>query len=596
MLLPQHNQQEPIMIESGNITSKHSLNGNMLQKQSCTASSQVPSVDEKDMDKMSKSVGEPFNQWATGVVYSGLTLKPPIMYHTVTPFRDWAIGIVFNGINIETDERKNTSQQSESNVMLDASGRSEKSVDFSEVVTTRVSANERESKTVCFRGHDSYIQNKQRRSSTSIDVSVDMETLLMNERESTSTPKETGKHVNTVGIMNQCAGELAFNFHECNASSDVVDLPQDNSTTINIEANEPAVSRHLKWTPEQPHQLQKKPNTKMKMKKSDEGSQQNGAANTRRETLNSHDKKSHQTKTNNISRKKGDKPSANDGINISAKEGTTILTQSYTIPKITTVSVVKESQEDRVGLVFTDKRDKTILRKIMPDSPFQDTKLSIDDELLLINGHRIKNASKAAEFIKASQGTLTLTVFNGARPRESALEMMRLSDSDLKGIEFEVGTNQMVSVTRAEGRFAKSGRIKVGHIVLSIDGIVVQHRERAMEILRESVRKGLAIILVFNVHKLRWKLIRKLPNPDLIWNNAFNECAMKLLSTSGNTNKRKRVLHILGDGRCEYVADLRKSIDSKTLREIDAFASNFTAGFQNAIGELRRSTEKAIYA
>ena len=91
--------------------------------------------------------------------------------------------------------------------MLDASERSEKSV------TTRVSANKRESKTVCFRGHDSYIQNKQRRrSSTSIDVSVDMDTLLMNEvGEGTSTPKEICNNVNMMGIMNQCTGDLAFN-------------------------------------------------------------------------------------------------------------------------------------------------------------------------------------------------------------------------------------------------------------------------------------------------------------------------------------------------------------------------------------------------
>ena len=211
--MPQHNQQEPIMIEDGDITSKHSLNDNMLQKKSCTTSSQVPSVDERGTVKMSQSVDEPFNQWATGVVFSGLAPNPPIMYHTVTPFGDWAKGVVFSGINIETEKQTDANQQSESNVMLDASERSEKSVDFSEVVTTRVSANKRENKTVCFRGHDSYIQNKQRRrSSTSIDVSVDMDTLLMNEvGEGTSTPKEICNNVNMMGIMNQCTGDLAFN-------------------------------------------------------------------------------------------------------------------------------------------------------------------------------------------------------------------------------------------------------------------------------------------------------------------------------------------------------------------------------------------------
>ena len=59
------------------------------------------------------------------------------------------------------------------------------------------------------------IQNKQRRrSSTSIDVSVDMDTLLMNEvGEGTSTPKEICNNVNMMGIMNQCTGDLAFNDH-----------------------------------------------------------------------------------------------------------------------------------------------------------------------------------------------------------------------------------------------------------------------------------------------------------------------------------------------------------------------------------------------
>ena len=492
------------------------------------------------------------------------------------------------------EKKKDTNQQSESNVVLDASERSEKSV------TTRVSANKRENKTVCFRGHDSYIQNKQRRrSSTSIDVSVDMDTLLINEvGEGTSTPKESCNNVNTMGIMNQCAGDLGFNFDECNASSDLVDLPQDSSMsssphpkmmaqldTINVEGNEPYVPRQ-----KQPHQLQKKPSKQMKKKKSDKKSQPSMVDDTKSETLNSRDKKSLRIKSNIIS-KQDAKPFANDTLNISAKNSTAMLNWSYTIPTINTVSVVKEKQEDRVGLVFTDKRDKTILRKIMENSPFRDTKLSIDDELLLINGHRIKNASKAAEFIRASHGTLTVTVFNGARPRESALEMMRLSDEDLKDIQLGIDSaNQMVSITRAEGRFAKSGRIKAGHIILSIDGTVVRHRERAMEILRESVLKGLVILLVFNVHKLRWRLIRKLPNPDLIWNSAFNECAIKLPSKSGEANKRKRVLHIHDDGRCEYLAGSKESIDPKILKQVDTFASNFTTWFQHAMEELRLSS------
>jgi len=280
----------------------------------------------------------------------------------------------------------------------------------------------------------------------------------------------------------------------------------------------------------------------------------------------------------------------------------------YAIPAMATASVMKERAEDRMGMVFTEKRHKIILTNMTPKCPFRETTLAINDELLMINGHRVKSAKKAAELIKMSCGKLTLTVFKGKRPKESELEMMKLSEPDFGDIQFST-ENGMVHINRAGGRFSKSGRIKAGDICLTINGRPVKDAEMASNLIREAVVLGpvtpqmmksehddfnsgpipcgLVIMLVFSLSKARARLITKISsNLPLIWNAQYNECAIGL--PSGTV---QRILRVHNDGYCENILEPSDEIDYFLMSDIDAFASKFYSHFQYSLRQLYESMQ-----
>jgi len=268
--------------------------------------------------------------------------------------------------------------------------------------------------------------------------------------------------------------------------------------------------------------------------------------------------------------------------------------KQYHIPKIINVSVSIEerSGDDRSGLVFIDKGRRTLLSKVISTSPFINSELSVNDELLLINRHRIKNSTKASEFLKVSaqKGTLTITAFKGKRPRESGLEMLHISDSAcLKDIGF-VDINDLVHVDQVGGRFAKSGRIKAGDILMSINGITIHQSEQARGMLQDcfqSEQSKTTILLVFNLEKLRCRLIRKLElNKKFKWNTSFNECYKE-----DEVGQQRRILHIQNNGVCEIV--MEDDIDKKKILNegVEMFAKSFSSQFQIATGKLRESIQ-----
>lgn len=289
----------------------------------------------------------------------------------------------------------------------------------------------------------------------------------------------------------------------------------------------------------------------------------------------------------------------------------------YTIPRIVSASVIKERAEDKVGLVFAERRHRVTIVKMTTNCLFRGSNLNVNDEVLLINGHRIKNAQKAAEFIRESFGTLSITAFRGKRPRESVLEMMKLSESDvchdIHLFTKNEGGQTMVHIIRVGGRFSRSGRIRTGDVILAINGVPVTSAERATELLRKSSKevcrrelrrgvsdyddvpdpepgdRGLAIILVLSLSKLRCRLIKKNHLRKVAWNDAFDECAVQLPS-----GKYQRVLRIHNDGNCEDIIQSPGEVNQILLRNIQLFASTFYSQFQGAMVVLREAMQHAV--
>jgi len=519
----------------------------------------------------------------------------------------------------------------------DNSGLGDKPVDSTQIVC---SAAKGENKTVSFRTHDSFILNKSILAKSIAETSMDLGTLLEKEKDDGVPNPSEMTNFNTMDSMEKSVGDLDFNYDEsavsippqCNIQPTKNDttrlrlpgcLTSDvENPTLGAEIVATNLNEEIKETACDPdavcdgqslqrHELQSEwieGLIRSHKEKNNQRSQPDEFADTNITPFNGHDGNGHQT-TSNIPSADA-KPSESTNA---TKEGYCTRNRSlqHTIPKIASATVMKEKVEDRVGLVFTDKNQRITLAKMMPNSPFRHTCLGINDELLMVNGHRIKNARKAAEIIKRSTGTLTITAFKGKRPRESALEMIRLSEPDCKDIHCFTN-NSMVHIIKASGRFSRSGRIKAGDIILSINGNPVVTAERVTELLRKGSQEdhrqlskqksdydldpdppllgGLAIMVVLSLAKLRCRLIKKLSNNlPVTWNRAFNECSITLPSGSA-----QRMLAIHNDGNCEDISDAPEGSDPKILKDIDTFASTFYSQFQDSIRDLREAMQHAI--
>ncbi|EJK50045.1 hypothetical protein THAOC_31028 [Thalassiosira oceanica] len=254
----------------------------------------------------------------------------------------------------------------------------------------------------------------------------------------------------------------------------------------------------------------------------------------------------------------------------------------YLIPRVISVSAVKARLEDRVGLVFVDRGHKIILSKMTSRSLYLHSELSVGDELLTVNNHRVKNAKKAAEFIRLTQGPLRLVTFTGKRPRESSLVMLRRNSFNPSDV-WLANRNGMVHVVKARGKFGRS--IRDGDVLLSVDGHTVLTATRASELLSKPEGSDpeagqIAIILVFSLAKLRTRVAKKLGRKlPFTWSDDYSEGSLVHSGT--------RLVKIHDDGNVESLS--RLGIGAPMLDEIEAFATSFYDCFQQAMDSLNRA-------
>ncbi|KAL3801616.1 hypothetical protein HJC23_013121 [Cyclotella cryptica] len=226
------------------------------------------------------------------------------------------------------------------------------------------------------------------------------------------------------------------------------------------------------------------------------------------------------------------------------------------IPRIISASVVKTKEP--VGLVISCNSDarytspSVVVSSISPQSPFHPENYSHGeairegDEILTINGHRVKDARRAAEMIRATEEGLLTVVASTAAPAGghgasegrrtgvrrridgTAYHMIRLSTyvteggssasmsrCNYRGMELEVidQTSSFVSIKSIEPSsvFARSG-LKAGDVLLTVDGSIVRTVDAAIRALRDDHGTDgidrVVILLVFSVWDMRTRVIR----------------------------------------------------------------------------------------
>ena len=593
---------------------------------------------------------------------------PPGSAKPFTPFSEWAAGSVF----VRTNDRIQRRDSNEVSGDIGTSVHSDKSMDFSQIL--KPPAPLKRSR-VTFREHDSVIQKSGTSiavSEMTMDLLSLLDGDMAGPDNADGLPKRISpedssdlpeRGTSALDLMGQSVGNLAFNCDESDSS-----LPQTNTITDTIKEMQPqeytiplerpvngmienatlsvedrpkervytdfsgssperTISEYFSDLPERratTMDLMVEPNDTF-----DLNYDENGRSGSSLPVVESHYilqpegkealqprspetehnkkmKKSRSKSCNSLGRPvKKDIPKGADPD----KKDSRRADKYYSIPKPYTTSITKEKAEDRVGLMFADKGRNILLMQISEVSPFRNN-LLIKDELLVINGHRVKNAEKGAELIKASRGNISISVLRGKRPRESELDMLRLSKHDFADLEL-FSHNNMVHVIRAEGRFAKSGRIKAGDICLTINGTPVCDAESALQLLREGVHvdskrpyrrglsewdlkssrsssqeqeeTGLVIMLVYSKTKLRRRIIKKIGGKlvPVEWNKNFTECSLR----GRPKENSQRLMRIHNDGNCE---DLIESQE-----EIQAFSKEFYLRYQESMKELADALELA---
>lgn len=226
------------------------------------------------------------------------------------------------------------------------------------------------------------------------------------------------------------------------------------------------------------------------------------------------------------------------------------------IPRIISASVVKTKEP--VGLTLSCNNDarytssSAVVSSISPQSPFHPENYSHGeairegDEILTINGHRVKDARRAAEMIRATdEGVLTVVASTAApagdhctddgrkrgvrrRLDGTTYHMIRLSKyveeggssasmsrCTYQGMTLEVIdlTSSFVSIKSVEPSsvFARSG-LKTGDVLLTVDGSIVRTADEAIRALSANqdtnVIDRVIVLLVFSVWDMRTRVIR----------------------------------------------------------------------------------------
>ena len=153
---------------------------------------------------------------------------------------------------------------------------------------------------------------------------------------------------------------------------------------------------------------------------------------------------------------------------------------------------------------------------MLPKSPFHSDNiqghvtLQKNDEILLINGHRVKDPKRAAVMIKSVIGTLTITVSRGVRDKGFIYHLAKVDNTTTRGskwqeekkkgkednpnccfgISMKCSKNNSllrISSIQQNSPFVKSG-LCVGDIILAVDGTAVKSVGDAEILLNSDIR------------------------------------------------------------------------------------------------------------
>ncbi|KAL7465460.1 hypothetical protein ACHAXS_005775 [Conticribra weissflogii] len=251
----------------------------------------------------------------------------------------------------------------------------------------------------------------------------------------------------------------------------------------------------------------------------------------------------------------------------------------FTIPTILSTTIIKQTPNQKVGLAFRKSTaGNVVIEKIMPGSVFDGTAMKAGHECLIINGHRVRSARKAAEIVRESEKKLTLVVSSAVRPPGTMYTIISIGGGGTRsaekgkrghddrgdhptacaaGMHFKMKQGLVQLVKIDPGSPLAGASMKVGDFVLAVNGSAVATISDAIRLLSksENQEEDLIPILYFNMRQLRVSLVDKVIG-DLWkkdWSEAYDECVV----LEPGASSKPLTFKFNEEGRCELLDPLR---------------------------------------
>lgn len=177
------------------------------------------------------------------------------------------------------------------------------------------------------------------------------------------------------------------------------------------------------------------------------------------------------------------------------------------VPAFQTVAIQRPTGP--VGVVFrTDDSGTVAFSRIAKESPLNSTPIGVGHACLAINGQAVTTAKHAAEIIRDSQSPMI--TFTYAEPCSPHYKMVVAPVSKtLAGISLTSSRDEaLVAVSRVfKGHFAATS-IKVGDIVLAVNGVPVTDKSDALRLMKAS--EGLVVLYVLDMESVRSKIVEEI--------------------------------------------------------------------------------------
>jgi len=181
-------------------------------------------------------------------------------------------------------------------------------------------------------------------------------------------------------------------------------------------------------------------------------------------------------------------------------EDSIAIREPFPVPAVSTTLVEKSSASQPIGIAYNNKDEATVVvTRVKPDSLLRDTHVREGMEILAINGEAIHTAKQATSILKDNV-KLEFTIIDPthvAREHSPFCYIEVAPTSKLNpGLSFESCRNRtMVTVSEIFLNDLSQTRLRLGDIVLAVNGVSVWKPEQAEAEQLKAAREGQALVL-----------------------------------------------------------------------------------------------------